>query len=202
MTKLTKNQIAAAELKAAQQAELSRLRAEKAAKSKATRAANKAALAQMNVQVNAAHRAAADDIAHADIESMFDNLPSPKRVLVGLVLGVAAAGATGYGIGMILSYALAGIAALTGAAWISFTLGVIAWIVAIYSAWKIGGYIGGKVFASVVLPDGLAARSYESVANAAGSAKQNVVGWFGSAKSKAAEQFSGAHTIIKQGIAA
>jgi hypothetical protein len=96
---------------------------------------------------------------------------------------------------------LAGIAALTGAAWISFTLAVAAWLIALYAGWKLGKYVAGKVFASTVMPEGLVSRSYESVASGAASAKQNVVGWFSTSKAKAVEQFNGAHTIIKQGIA-
>lgn len=197
MTRISKaqaaiNATAEAELKAAQQAELKRLRAEKRAKARAAQQTKPECVVQRDE--------ALDDIAHADISSMFADLPSPKRVLVGFVLGVMSAGLTGYGIGTILTYALAGIAALTGAAWIAFALSVLAWVIALYAAWKIGGYVGGKVFSSVVLPDGLASRSYESLANAGSDARSKVVGWFGKTKVAAVEQFNGAHTIVKQAI--
>jgi hypothetical protein len=194
MARLTKEQIAAnekqaAELRAAQQAELTRMRAAK-------RAANK----QAKVAV-AATTFRAPDLSHANIDELMSGfeMPSVKRVLVGTVLGIAAAGATGYGIGTLLAYALAGITTLTATAWIAFVLSALAWIIAIYAGWKLGGYVGGKVFASVVLPEGLAARSYASVVNAMGNAKQNAVALFSIDKDELAQQvvakFSGAHIV-------
>lgn len=184
------NKQAALAVKAAQQAELKRLRAEK-------RAATKAAKAGA-----AAHaQAVQPEVTHTDIEMLMDDieLPSVKRVLVGFILGVAAAGATGYGIGLLLAYALAGIMVLTAAPWLAFVLSVLAWVAAIYAGWKLGGYVGGKVFASVVMPEGLAARSYASVVNAVTGAKQNVVGMFSVNKEDLAQQvftkFTGAHHV-------
>lgn len=189
---------AAAAVHAEQQAELKRLRAEKAA---ATRRSNKAALDAMTVQVSAAEhaKAAQPEASAADIEDLMAdlNLPSGKRVLVGLVLALGSAFSVGYGIGMLLSYAIAGILVLTSTAWIAFTLTVLAWIIAIYASWKIGGYVGGKVFASVVLPDGLASRSWAAVAggtksattslgDGVASARNKVGGWFTTAPVQAA----------------
>lgn len=204
MARQTKAQIAAtaaAELKLAQQAELARLRAEKAAK---TRAANKAAKAGV-----AAHIAGVQpEASAADIEQLVSELqlPSPKRVLVGFLLGVAAAGSVGYGIGMLLAYAIAGIVTLTSTAWIAFALTVVAWALALYAGWKIGGRVGGAVFSSVVMPEGLASRSYASVAGAAGDAKDSLARLFTSSKAKVVERveqskatvtaaFSGAHVV-------
>lgn len=211
MARQTKAELAAAqqaELKAAQQAELKRLRAERAAK---TRAANKAAANATTVEHKAvaAHMAGVQpEASAADIENLMADLqlPSAKRVLVGVLLGVAAAGGVGYGIGMLLAYAIAGIVTLTSTAWVAFALTVVAWVIALYASWKIGSYIGGKVFASVVLPDGLASRSYESLANAAVGAKQSLGSVFASSKAKVAERveqskatvaaaFSGAHVV-------
>jgi hypothetical protein len=200
MTRISKAQInaaAEAELKATQQAELKRLRA---AKTAATKAANKAAKAKLA----AAHVGAVQpDPAHVNVEDLFGDLqlPSAKRVLVGAILGVISAGLTGYGVGMLASYAIAGIMVLTGAAWLALALTVITWLIAAYASWSLGGYVGGKVFASVVLPDGLASRSYESLANATSSAassvssiasstRNTVSGWF---KREPAVEFTGAH---------
>lgn len=109
--------------------------------------------------------------AAADTDSMefgFGNfeLPSWKRVLCGFILGIVGAGFTGYGIGLVMSYALAGIATMAAGPAIALFLSVIVWILGIYSAWKVGGWVGGKIFASVVLPEGLASRSIASVSNA------------------------------------
>ncbi len=193
MSRLTKQQIAdaaAAELKATQQAELRRLRAEKAA---ATRKANTDALAKV-----AAHVADTQPAPeHADTDKIFEDaqqflgqLPSAKRVMVGLVLSLVAAAGVGYGITMIAAYAIAGIVTLTATAWIAFSLSVLVYLVAVISGYYVGGYVTGKVFSSVVLPEGLAARSYESVKLAASGSVSSVKGWFAR---KPVEQFTGAY---------
>lgn len=141
--------------------------------------------------------------AHVNIEDMMAGLdmPSPTRVIVGCLLGLASAGAVGYGIGSLMVYALAGIATLTGGAFLTFALSVIVWILGIYAAWKIGGWVAGKVFSSVVLPDGLASRSYESVAGMFSGAKDKATSVLGSAKDRV-EQFTGAHVVRQAGSAA
>jgi len=108
------------------------------------------------------------EVQHASIEEMLADLalPSPTRVIVGAILGLAAAGAVGYGISLVMAYALAGIMTLTGSAALAFALSAAVWVLGIYATWKIGGYIGSKVFSSVVLPDGLASRCYASLAGA------------------------------------
>lgn len=118
-----------------------------------------------------------------------------KRVLVGFVLGLTAAGAVGYGIGMVAAYCIAGIMMLTTSAGIALFMSFLVWLLAIYASWKIGGYVAGKVFSSVVMPDGLASRSFESVSNAASGAKSTVSGWFTSSKDKVQAKFSGAHKV-------
>ena len=94
-----------------------------------------------------------------------------------------------------MAYALAGIMVLTSTAWIAFTLSVLVWVIGLYAAWKVGGYIAGRVFASVVLPEGLASRSYESVANAAANTKTTISGWF-SEKRNVVDQFTGAYSKV------
>ncbi|HEY4721061.1 MAG TPA: hypothetical protein VII92_04395 [Anaerolineae bacterium] len=184
MARQTKQQIAdtaaaAQAVKDQQAAELKRMRAVK-------RAAKISAAAHVD--------AVQPEPEHADIGSMFDGveLPSAKRVLVGFILGIATAASVGYGIGMLLAYALAGIMLLTSTAWIAFVLSVLAWIIAIYAGWKVGGYVGGKVFASVVMPDGLAARSVASVSDAASNMKAKIGGWF-TTKEVEAAPFTGAY---------
>lgn len=176
------------------------------AKAAATRAANKLDAAREEVkQIRAQRRAdklaAAQHAAtvqpqaqHVNVEDLFAGveLPSVARVVVGLILGLATSFTVGYGIGMLMTYALAGIATLTGSALLAFTLSALVWVLGIYTAWKVSGYVGGKVFASVVLPDGLAAKSYESLANGVSSVKSSVAGWFASKPSVA--QFTGAFT--------
>jgi hypothetical protein len=194
MARLTKaeiaqNEIVAAELAQAQQAELKRMRAAKRAQAKAARVEA--------VKPSAAEHAESvqPDPLHAAIDDLFADVefPSARRVLVGFILGIACSAVVGYGIGMLLAYALAGIMLLTSTAWIAFTLTVLAWIIALYAAWKIGGYVGGTVFSSVVLPTGLAARSAASVSNACGSAKNKIGGWFTSKPVVEAPAFTGAH---------
>jgi hypothetical protein len=191
------NATAEAELKATQQAELARLRKEKRAKNKLAR--EQAAAAEMganmikeNVTKLQAHVNKLEKPLHVDVEELIGDieLPSAKRVILGIVLGALSAGGFGYSIAMIASYAIAGIMTLTGATWLAFALSILVWALAVYASWKLCGRIGGAVFASVVLPDGLASRSYESLSNAAGSAKSKVTGWF---SRKEVEQFTGAH---------
>lgn len=122
-------------------------------------------------------------------------IPSWKRVLVGFILGVASAGAVGYGIGMVAAYCIAGIMMLTTSAGVALFMSFLVWLLAIYASWKVGGYVAGKVFSSVVMPDGLASRSFESVSNAASGAKSTVSGWFTSSKDKVQAKFSGAHKV-------
>lgn len=145
----------------------------------------------------AAHAAAQPQpVAATDDELKFEldfELPSWKRVLVGFVLGVATAGAAGYGIGMVAAYCIAGIMTLTTSAGIALFMSFTIWLLAIYASWKVGGWVGGKVFASVVLPDGLASRAAASVSNAASGAKSAVAGWFTS--KPAVAQFTGAHKV-------
>lgn len=128
----------------------------------------------------------------ASVEDMIADiqLPSARRVMVGIVLSAFAAFGTGYGIGIILSYILAGITLFFGAGLIAFILQALAWIAAVIGAWKAGGWVAGKVFSAVVLPEGLASQSFASVSGAASDAKARVAGWF---KTKSVEPFTGAH---------
>ncbi len=188
-----------AAVKEAQRVELARLR-------KAKRDAKKAADAKLAAHVEAVQ----PEVAHLSINDMLGDydieLPSARRVLVGFVLGLMSSCAVGYGIGMLLSYALAGIIVLTSTPWIAFVLSVLAWVLAIYAAWKVAGYVGGKVFSSVVMPEGLASRSYASVVNAVSGgasrttaalsdAQQSASNWFARSKDITAEAFSGAHSV-------
>jgi hypothetical protein len=117
----------------------------------------------------------ADVEADAEIAAFMASLPSPGRVVVGMILGIVAAGTVGYGIGMLMSYALAGIATLTGSAALAFMLSVLVWVIGIYASWKIGGYVGSKVFGSVVLPDGLVSKCCASLSLGFGGMKDVVV---------------------------
>lgn len=187
---------AEANLQAARQAELDRMRAAKEAEAKVQTPAPEVA-----PKVAAHAQAVQPEAAHVNVEDLMADfkLPSIKRVLIGALLGIASAASVGYGIGCALSYALAGIVTLTAAPFIAFALSVLAWVIALYAGWKLGGYIGGKVFSSVVMPDGLAARSYASVMDAVTGAKDRAVGLFSVDKEELAAQvvakFSGAHTV-------
>lgn len=176
----------AAKAEAAKQEQLRQARAEVRQRKKAER------------EATAAHaQGVQPDPAHVDVEQLFDNdvsLPSWKRVTVGLILGLASAFSVGYGIGMLMAYCLAGIATLTTSAALALALSALVWIIGIYATWKIGGWVGGKVFASVVLPEGLAARSAASISNAVGGAKDRVAGVFsGSSTVQRAQAFTGAY---------
>ena len=125
--------------------------ARKAEKAAATRAANKAdrerkikeqrVLEEQLARVQA-NQPGAMHVNVEDLMAQFDGI-STTRVIIGFVLALASSFTVGYGIGMLMSYALAGIMTLTGTAWIAFTLSVIVWVLGLYSAWKIGGYVGG-----------------------------------------------------------
>lgn len=173
----------AANAEAAKQAQLKAARAEVRARRKAERDAA------------AAHAQAHQPEAASNIEALFTEevqLPSWKRVVVGLVLGLVAAGGVGYGIGMIMAYCLAGIATLTAGAAMTFVLSALVWIIGVYSAWKIGGWVGGKVFASVVLPEGLASRSFASIAGAITGAKDRASNALNTPLKQHADNFTGA----------
>lgn len=173
----------AANAEAAKQAQLKAARAEVRARRKAERDAA------------AAHAQAHQPEAASNIEALFAEevqLPSWKRVVVGLVLGLVAAGGVGYGIGMIMAYCLAGIATLTAGAAMTFVLSALVWIIGVYSAWKIGGWVGGKVFASVVLPEGLASRSFASIAGAITGAKDRASNALNTPLKQHADNFTGA----------
>jgi hypothetical protein len=117
----------------------------------------------------------ADVEADAELEAFMASLPGPGRVIVGAILGIASATAVGYGIGMIMSYALAGIATLTGSAALAFMLSAVVWILGIYATCRIGGYVGSKVFGSVVLPDGLVSKCCASLSLGFGGMKDVVI---------------------------
>lgn len=165
-------------------------------------AANAQAYASKIAQEAAAAHAAKvqPNAASADmaaIEKLMNNPPSGVRVLVGFILAIMSSFTVGYGIGCLLAYALAGITTLVGAGLAAFMLSTISWIIAIYAAWKVGGWVGGKVFSSVVMPDGLASTSIDAVSNTFSSARSTVGGWF-TAKPVAAPvapaaPFTGAH---------
>lgn len=198
MARISKAQIAANEAAAAATAEAQRIELARMRKAKRD-AAKQAKLAA------AAHvEAVQPEALHADIDALVADLPLPsaKRVIIGILLGLAASFSVGYAIGLIMVYAIAGIMVLTSSPALAFCLSVLAWIISFIACWKIGGFVGGKVFASVVMPEGLASRSYESVANAVGatgsaisgavdSVKSRVTGWFTSAP---VVEFTGAHT--------
>lgn len=161
-----------------------------AAELKAKREAEEAAKVASHAAAQAQPAAATlDELGLSDYD--FD-LPW-KRVAVGFVLGIVTAGAAGYGIGMIAAYCIAGILTLSTSAGVALFLSFLVWLIAIYASWKIGGYVGGKVFASVVLPDGLASRAAASMSDAASGAKNTVASWFGAGKEKVSATFSGAH---------
>lgn len=115
------------------------------------------------------------EAAAADMGSLFDNLPSPSRVIVGFILGLAAAGATGYGVGTLMSMALAGIATFTGSALIGFMLTALTWVLGIYAGWKLSTWAGKTVFGSIVMPEGLVSRCCASLALGAQGVKDAVV---------------------------
>lgn len=114
------------------------------------------------------------DAAAADIGSLFDNLPSPSRVIVGFVLALAAAGATGYGVSTVMSMALAGVATFTGSALFGFCMTALVWILGIYAGWKLSTWAGKTVFSSIVMPEGLVSRCCASLSLGAAGIKDAV----------------------------
>jgi len=148
-----------------------------AAKDIAAQRAKRAAAPAPKATRAAAHaKKVQPEARHANIEEMLADLalPSPTRVIVGAILGLAAAGAVGYGISLVMAYALAGIMTLTGSAALAFMLSAAVWVLGIYATWKIGGYVGGKVFSSVVLPDGLVSKCAASLSLGFGGMKDAV----------------------------
>lgn len=120
-----------------------------------TAAASDVADAKEKLHTEAAHEAfenegnAAFSKFRAAAEEYAQTLPSSNRIFFSWVLGLLAAGGTGYLIGSmvwpILDALFIAVAATTTSmflAWIIYTLGILlmAW-----SAWHAGGYIGTKV---------------------------------------------------------
>ena len=151
------------------QKDIAAQRARRGADTKPT-ARTRAAAHARKVQPEVQHAEVEDE----DFDAFMASLPSPGRVVVGTLLGIASAIGVGYGIGMIMAYALAGIATLTGSAALAFMLSALVWMLGIYATWRIGGYVGGKVFASVVLPDGLVSRCCASLSLGFGGVKDAV----------------------------
>lgn len=181
----TKAQLAQARIDAAAQA------------AKRTASTKPAPRARTQAKVQEHVEAVQPEAVHADIESMINDmrLPSATRVIVGAILGLAAGGAVGYGVGTLMAYALAGIATLTGSALMAFALSALVWVLGIYAGWKLSGWIGGKVFSSVVLPEGLAARCYDSLAGAVSGTKAAVVdSWNETRTAQRIDAFTGAFT--------
>ncbi len=182
MTRLTKQQIAdnAAKeeaLKAEQRAELARLRKEKREKAKA------AALATTNEPAQPFDPIAEDLKRQAEMAGAWETLmkgfevPSWKRTLAGVVLGLAAASGVGYVIGTVAGMLIVGAVALTGMAWIGYVIAVLALVL---SAW-VSARVCGAVFGYV---------ADKRVDEHVGAIKSTVGGWF---KAKPVVMFTGAH---------
>jgi hypothetical protein len=112
--------------------------------------------------------------ASADIGSLFEDLPSPSRVVIGLILGLVTAGGVGYGVGTLMSFCLAGIATMTGSALLGFMLTALTWVVGIYAGWKLSTWAGSKVFSSIVMPEGLVSKCVASLSIGAAGVKDAV----------------------------
>lgn len=210
MARLTKQQIAdiaAAETKAAQQAELKRLRAEKAA---ATRAANKATKAKLDAQAAAPapvillgmSEAKVDEVKpeftedearklrQEKLASTLDELlaemayPSWKRVMAASVVGMIAACGVGYLVGMVAAYIVAGILAYTGLAWLAWVVYVLSILIGMIA----GGRVGTAAFAFI------ADKRLDAQVTMVKDTMKLGVSKLGSLfKAKEIEQFSGAH---------
>lgn len=184
MARLTKQQIAdnaaAAEaLKAEQQAELARLRKEKREKAKAEREAAKLPVVEakpFDPQAEDAARRAKIDSAWADLMEGFE-VPSWKRSLTAAVLAIAAAGGTGYLIGVVAGMLIVGAVALTGMAWLGWLIIALAIVLSAWASSRIAGAVFGYV------ADKRVDAHFDGV-------KSTVTGWF---KAKPVAMFSGAH---------
>lgn len=141
------------------------------------------------------------EAAGADLGSLFENLPSPSRVIIGFVLALATAGATGYGVGTVMSMALAGVATFTGSALLGFCMTALVWVLGIYAGWKLSTWAGKAVFTSIVMPEGLISRCCASLSLGAAGIKDAVTE--SAAKTgvvQRMQQFTGAFTPQQQPV--
>lgn len=186
MARLTKQQLldnAAAEAatKEAQRVELARLRKEKR-ESKAR--ASSPVPAPLVEEAKPFDPAAEDAARRAKIDSAWATLmegfevPSWKRSITGLVLGIAAAAGTGYLTGLVAGMLIVGAVALTGMAWLGWVIGALAMVL---GAW-LGGRVGSAVFGYI---------ADKKIDDHFGSVKAKATSWF---RKPEIVQFSGAHT--------
>jgi len=152
MARITKAEqliIDEANIKAAQQAELKRLRAEKRAQAKAAAqpAPEQAGVQQpqpFDAKAEARKRmeqmASAVDAILADFEA-----PSWKRVLAATVVSLVLAAGAGWMIGTVTGMLIVSAVALTGAAWIGWVIYALGMIIAFYVGAKVAQHVGGYI---------------------------------------------------------
>ena len=184
MARITKAEqliIDEANIKAAQQAELKRLRAEKrkataAAKAEAAKPAPEQVAQPFDPKAEAHKRmsamASAVDAILADFEA-----PSWKRVLAATVISLVVAAGAGWMIGTLTGMLIVSAVALTGMAWIGWVIWALGMVVAFYAGAKIGQHVGGYIMRG-------------DIDRHIGAVKDRFVGLF---TSKPVEVFSGAH---------
>jgi hypothetical protein len=175
---------------AAARAEVEEIRAKRAEaeqQAAAERARAEQALADLE-----AHRAANPDYrsdAQGRIMSAVDMLmegyefPSWKRIVCGVIAGIIVAAGAGLLIGLIGSYAIAGVLALTGSAVLAWCVYILTLIISFFVGGKVGSKVGGYVISG-------------DIDRHASAAKNKVLGWF-KAKPEVQiveAQFTGAHT--------
>lgn len=176
MSRLTNKQTAE------QQAELARLREEKKTKKARATAQVVEHVEQDNTQ-RVFNAETEDAERFAKISSAFETLmegfqvPSWKRAVTGLIVGMLAAAGTGYLIGSLAGLLIVSAVAVTSMAWIGWVLMILS--IAL-GAWA-GGKVGASVFGYIV--DQRIDEHYNA-------AKAKVSSWF---RAPAITQFSGAH---------
>jgi len=146
MARITKAEqliIDEANIKAAQQAELKRLRAEKR---KATAAAKAEAQVAQPFDPKAEARKRMDAMASAVDAILADfQAPSWKRVIAATVISLVLAAGAGWMIGTLTGMLIVSAIALTGMAWIGWVIWALGMLITFYAGAKIGRQVGGYI---------------------------------------------------------
>jgi uncharacterized membrane protein YdbT with pleckstrin-like domain len=166
MARPTKAQQAAIDqqaIKDAQQAELKRLRAEKAAAKKAERVATIKAMAvdaeekklleaklktfdpKEEARKRMEQMASTIDSVLADFE-----MPSWKRLIATTIVSLVLAAGAGWMIGTLTGMLIVSAVALTGMAWIGYVIWALGMLLAFYAGMKIGQHVGNYILSGTI----------------------------------------------------
>ena len=109
-------------------------------------AAQQAALDQLRAQKEIDAQTQAIDHEADFVRQAIDSLPSGKRALIAFFASVSASVGTVYSIQLLISYAVAGVLALSGSIMLSTVISILGLLISFASAY----YAGSVVFTAIV----------------------------------------------------